>query len=155
MTLLDAPIRASTRGLWLRAAGSSELQLVASAGFDPTTAERFRVLPVDADLPGSIAYRERRTVVSGSRSKAEQDYEALRGAARTAEGFVAVPLSLEDLCLGVLGLGYDTELDQHDVAFLEAVGAQVAQTLMRVRLAERDRRRREELEFLADTPTPR
>ena len=50
----------------------------------------------------------------------------------------------------MLGIGLDEDLDERDLGFFEAVAAQVAQTIVRVRLMERERRRRTELEFLAN-----
>ena len=97
-----------------------------------------------------MACRERRTVVSFSRPQSEQEFPELAEVRRSADCFAAVPLLLEDTCLGVLGLGYDDVPSPDDLAFLEAVAGQTAQALERVRLAERDRRRRDELEFLAD-----
>src|SRR3954471_6017925 len=59
--VLDAPVAAPTRGLWLCRPGSEFLELVAQRGMPPESAERFRRIPVSADLPGAVAVRERRT----------------------------------------------------------------------------------------------
>jgi serine phosphatase RsbU (regulator of sigma subunit) len=150
MTVLDVPAPAASRGLWLVAPGADDLELVAAAGMPPVTAERFRRIPTDANLPGAVAYRERRTVTSVSRAQVEVDFEALRGIERSTEGFIAVPLLLDEACLGVIGLGYDERLGHEDTRFLEAIAGQIGQALARVRLTERERHRREELEYLAD-----
>ena len=44
--------------------------------------------------------------------------------------------------MGTISLGYDDPPDAEEVLFLEAIAGQAAQTLLRLRLAERDRRRR-------------
>ncbi len=150
MTLVDTPYPSRSRGLWLSGGDDQLLCLVDEQGLAPGTAARFRTIPVDGDLPGAVAWREHRTVLSASREQSESEYPALREVERSADGFVAIPLLLEDICLGVLGLGYEREPSADDIAFLEAVAGQAAQALARVRLAERDRRRREEIEFLAD-----
>jgi serine phosphatase RsbU (regulator of sigma subunit) len=150
MGIVDTPVPAVSRGLWLAASEQSVLELVDHHHFAPSTAELFARIPTTGDLPGATACRERRTVVSVSRRRAEEEYPDLRQVERSAECFVAIPLLLEDTCLGVLGLGYDEEPAADDLAFLEAIAGQAAQALERVRLAERDRRRRDELEFLAD-----
>jgi serine phosphatase RsbU (regulator of sigma subunit) len=150
MDMVDAPVPSPARGLWLRVPGADELELVAASRLWADTAARFARIPLAADLPGAIALRERRTVISTSRTQAEADYRGLEGTSRSAEGFVAVPLLLDGVGLGVLGLGYDQELTAEDISFLEAVADQIAQTLARVRLAEQEQRRRAQLEFLTD-----
>jgi serine phosphatase RsbU (regulator of sigma subunit) len=136
MNLVDVPVPSPARGLWLHAPGASHLELVATATIAADTAARFAHIALDADLPGAIAFREHRTIVATSRTEAESDYEELQGATRSA--------------VGVVGLGYDEAVPAEDLAFLEAVAGQIAQTLVRVRLLEHERRRREELEYLAD-----
>ena len=69
---------------------------------------------------------------------------------RLSTGFLAVPLLVEAVSLGAFSLGYNETPERADIDYLEAVAGQVAQTLVRVRLSERDRQRRVELEFLAD-----
>jgi serine phosphatase RsbU (regulator of sigma subunit) len=150
ISVLDAPAPAASKGLWLYGAASRTLDLVAENGLPAAAIDRFTRMSVDADLPGAVAYREHRPVTSSSRRQVEEEFEALRGIERSTEGFVAMPLLVDDLCLGVLGLGYDQALAPQDVSFLEAVAGQVAQAVARVRLTDRERRRREELEYLAD-----
>src|SRR5262249_32216806 len=112
-------------------------------------AERFKTIPLSAHVPGAVAARERRTIVSVAPSDAEERFEALRRIPRSTAGFAAIPLLDGQICIGVLGIGVDDPLEQRDLRFVEAVAAQVAQTIVRVRLSERGRRRRSELEFLA------
>jgi serine phosphatase RsbU (regulator of sigma subunit) len=150
MHALDAPIQAPSRALWLHEPGTSQLELVTESGLAPDAVQRHAQIDVESDLPGAVAYREQRTVTSGPPEQADLAGGALRGVERSTERFVIVPLLFEGACLGVLALGYSHELDTGDIGFLETITGQVAQTLVRVRLAERDRRRREELEFLAD-----
>jgi serine phosphatase RsbU (regulator of sigma subunit) len=150
MKLVDTPNAARSRGLWLTDVDDQGLRLAEEHGFAPATASRFRTIALDGDLPGAVACREQRAIVSVSREQSESDYPELRAVERSAECFVAIPMLLEGLCLGVVGLGYEQEPSADDIAFLEAVAGQAAQALARVRLAERDRRRRDEIEFLAD-----
>ena len=83
-------------------------------------------------------------------SDAVQQFSTLRDVPRSTTGFVAIPLLRDQTCVGVLGIGLDDDLDERDLRFFEAVAAQVAQTVVRVQLIERERRRRTELEFLAN-----
>jgi serine phosphatase RsbU (regulator of sigma subunit) len=147
--VLDGPIAAPSRSLWLCEEGEDVLELVAHRGLPPEAVGRFRQIALGADVPGAVAARERRTIVSTTPSEAVARFAALRTVPRSTRGFVAIPLVGDQTCVGVLGIGFDDELDERDLAFFEAVAAQVAQTVVRVRLTERQQRRRVELEFLA------
>lgn len=147
--IFDAPVAAPSRGLYLLDEASDTLRLVSQRGMPPAAAEQFTQFPVGADLPGSIAVRERRTVISKSRGTAISEFASLRDVPRSTSGFVAIPLLSDRTCVGVLAFGFDGDVGNHDIDFLEAVAAQVAQAIIRCRLLERERRRRAELEFLA------
>ena len=146
---LDAPIASPSRSFYVLDEAAEQLVLVAERGMPPEAARRFGRLPLDADLPGPVAVRERRTVVSTTRAEAEAEFEQLRDVPRSTDGFLAIPLLAERGCVGVIGIGVDDVLDAAEKGFLEAVAAQVAQSVTRVRLLERERRRRLELEFLS------
>lgn len=148
--VLDGPVAAPSRGLWLREPAGDVLHLAGYRGMPEDAAEQFRVLPLSADVPGAVAARERRTVVSAEPAEAVEQFEVLRGVTRSTSGFVAVPLLAERSCVGVMGIGVNEAFDDRDVGFFEAVAAQVAQTIVRVRLTERESRRRQELELLAN-----
>jgi serine phosphatase RsbU (regulator of sigma subunit) len=147
--VFDAPVSAPSRGLYLLDGSGEYLVLVAHRGMPRAAAAQFERFPVAADLPGSIAVRERRTVMSTARTEAVSDFAALRDVPRSTNGFMAIPLVGEGSCVGVLALGFDGALHDADVEFFEAVAAQVAQAVIRVGLLDRERRRRLELEFLA------
>lgn len=147
--LFDTPLAAPSRSLFLLDDAGDHLELVAHRGMPSEAVSMFRRFPVAGELPGAVAVRERRTVVSTARQQAVEEFASLDGVPRSTNGFAAIPLVSDPACLGVLGIGFDGELDARDLAFCEAVAAQVAQSLIRVRLLERERRRRAELEFLA------
>ena len=148
--VLDAPIAAPSWSIWLREQENDDLTLVGYRGMPEEAADRFARIPISADVPGALAARERRTIVSTAPSDAVQQFSTLRDVPRSTTGFVAIPLLREQTCVGVLGIGLDDDLDDRDLRFFEAVAAQVAQTVVRVQLMERERRRRTELEFLAN-----
>jgi serine phosphatase RsbU (regulator of sigma subunit) len=148
--VLEAPVAAPVRGLWLCNPGSDVLELVAERGMAPESADRFRRMPLSADLPGSLAVRERRTVVSVAPADAVEQFATLHDVVRSTSGFLTVPLVADRTCIGVLGVGVNQQVDERDLVFFEAVAAQVAQTIVRIRLTERELRRRAELEFLAN-----
>lgn len=145
----DSPLTAPSRSLFLLDETGEQLRLAAHRGMPPGVAEMFREIEVAGDLPGAVAVRERRTVVSIGRGEAVESFASLSGVPRSTDGFAAIPLVTDRACVGVLGIGFDAVLDDRDLAFFEAVAAQVAQSISRVRLLDRDRRRRAELEFLA------
>jgi serine phosphatase RsbU (regulator of sigma subunit) len=147
--VLDAPVAAPSRSLWLADVDGGVLHLAAHRGLPPEAAARFVTMSLDEDLPGTVAARERRTVVSTATRDAVERFSTLRDVPRSTAGFVAIPLLHDATCLGVLGIGFDDALDERDRMFFEAVAAQVAQTIVRVRLTERESRRRTELELLA------
>ncbi len=149
LELLDPPGRSATRGVWLFRSETGTLDLVAQVGIPVEALTGFEHIPLDADVPVAAAHRGRHTIQEMSVAHSEQNFSGLRGARRLTAAFVAVPLVLEGLSLGAISLGYDELPSEEEVLFLEAIAGQVAQTLMRLRLAERDRRRHSELEFLA------
>jgi GAF domain-containing protein len=147
--LLDGPVAAPLRGVWLRTGSDGDLELIVHRGMPAELAEQFGRIPLTADVQCAVAARERRTIVSTTPSDADEVFAALRDVPRSITGFAAVPLLDGQLCIGVLGIGVDDALDEHELGFFEAVAAQLAQTIVRVRLSERGRRRRAELELLA------
>ena len=148
--VLDAPVSAPSRGLYLVNDDGEHLDLVAQRGMPAGAVALFERLSLSGDLPGAVAVRERRTVVSPARVQAVEEFAELAGAPRSTEGFVVIPLLTDQACVGVLAIGLDDELDERDLQFMEAVAAQVAQSIVRVRLIDRERRRRDELEFMAN-----
>lgn len=147
--LFDAPLEAPSRSLFLLDAAAEQLELVAHRGMPPELASMFERIALTSGLPAAVAVRERRTVVSTGRREAVQAFAALDGVPRTTEGFAAIPLLGEHGCIGLLAIGFDDELHDRDLQFFEAVAAQVAHSVVRIRLVDDERRRRAELEFLA------
>ena len=147
--VFDFPLTAPSRSLFLLDDTGETLALVAHRGLPQEAADMFRQIPVSAQLPGAVAVRERRTVISAERAESIRTFASLAGVPRTTNGFAAIPLVSDQACVGVLGIGFDGELDDRDLSFFEAVAAQVAQSVIRVELLDRERRRRAELEFLA------
>lgn len=147
---LDAPDQVEARAMWLLGDDSSMLHLAGHAGMKPEAAAMFERIDVDGDLPGALAIKGRRTVISPSQHDSLERFPLLDGAPRTTQGFIAVPLMVENTALGVIAFGYNGPLEDGEVSFLEAAAGNIAQTLQRVRLADALQRRSEEIEFLAD-----
>ena len=109
--VLDAPIAAPSRSIWLREPATGDLKLAGYRGMPEEAAERFGCIPMSADVPGAVAARERRTIVSTEPSDAVHQFSTLRDVPRSTTGFVAIPLLREQTCVGVLGIGLDDDLD--------------------------------------------
>ena len=162
MDSLQPPSGTTALGLWCTTDDGAALELTAQRGMRSRAAELFARIELDSSLPGAVACRERRTIISPSQHDSVDRFPELRGAPRTSQGFIVVPMRAEGDVLGVVTLGYDGPLEEEEVVFLEAAAAHAAQTLVRVRLAEslaaqaeeaadvarRERRRREYFEFL-------
>lgn len=147
---LDPPDGSPARALWLLDPATRQLELADQIGMKPEAVEMFRRIEIEGDLPGAIAFRERRTIVSPSRADSVEQFPLLQHAPRTSQGFIAVPLVIDGVALGVLAYGYDGPLETAEVSVLEVAAGVIAQTLQRVRLAEALQRRTEEIAFLAD-----
>ena len=162
MEALQPPRGTSARMLWLVADDPQVLHLARSAGTKPGAAELFATIPTGSPLPAAVALRERRTVISPSRHDTVERFPDLDDAPRSSDGFIAVPLCVDDGALGVLAFGYTGPLNDADVIVLEAAASHVAQTLSRVKLSEslarraddavaaaqRERRRSSQFEFI-------
>jgi GAF domain-containing protein len=170
MEVLDAPAGTTARALWLVDSGADSMELVAESGMLPEARAQYARIPLDSTLPGAAAVRDLRTVISPSRDDAVERFPELRDAPQSGDGFIAVPLPVEQQAAGVLVFGYNGQLDDSEVGFLEAAAGHLAQSLARVGLSEalrqraeeaadlarrateaagRERQRREELEFIA------
>ncbi len=147
--LLDPPGIATTRGCWLARPETETLELVAQVGMPQEMAGAFERLSYAADVPVAVAFRERRTIQESSLAESERNFSGLVGAPRATTGFVAVPLALAGMALGAISLGYDAPPTAQEILFVEAIAGQAAQALVRLRLAAREHRRHDELEFLA------
>lgn len=163
--LLATPNTAGTRGVWLVDDARTRLSYLRGQGLTASVVDAYGDVPVDAPLPVADAFRSRRTVRSGSAADLVERYPVLAGVERSVEGMLLVPLMAGDRALGVVVVGYDVaDLPELDVQFVEAAAGHVAQTIDRLRLAdalarraaaaariaERERRHRQQLEFLGE-----
>ncbi|RFU82287.1 PAS domain S-box protein [Streptomyces triticagri] len=76
------------------------LRMTANRNLDPAVVERFPALAPDAELPASVAVRERRSVRA-----AAEDFQTRYpdlAALRNPVGVIAEPLLVDDRCLGAL-----------------------------------------------------
>ncbi|MGH9296608.1 MAG: GAF domain-containing SpoIIE family protein phosphatase, partial [Acidimicrobiales bacterium] len=139
---------------------SSELEIVASAGYEPSTIESWRRFPVDSPTPAGDALRTGQAIFTDGVAETIARYPQFARAKIANEGAVAVlPLVCDSQPLGVLSLGFGSErggFGSSERGFLEVLASQAAIALARTedrRLLEVARaeaeRRGAQLQFLA------
>jgi signal transduction histidine kinase len=129
--------------LMLPNSSGTELEIVAHVGHThaPHLIERFRRLPVAADNPAALAFRERSTVYFRTLESFAEAYPALRQAASEAgyNAAAALPLLARGEPLGVLYVRFATAraFDTNERTLMSTMVAQCAQALERSRLYTR------------------
>ena len=147
---LDAIVAAlapSGAALVLRDEGAETVSIRQARGFDAEIVERFRTLPLAADLPVCLAIRTGQAVFLESRAERSAAYPALDPElARTRSGtLVSLPLLVRDGIPGALALSFPDErrLGEGERAFMLTLASQCAQALERARLFDAERRARD------------
>ena len=130
------------------------LEIVRARGYPDEMVERFRRMPMDADLPLVEAARERRPIFLHTQEERDRRFPEIAAVPRP-EGFgplAAVPLLFEGRVLGAIGLNFPQgfELGDDERAFVLNLAQQAAQALERARLFEAERRARAAAEQLQD-----
>jgi serine phosphatase RsbU (regulator of sigma subunit) len=156
-------LASSTLALWTLDEDERMLRLVAYEDFPGTLRDLYTDVPVDAELPISLAARTREPVLVSNPSDRDARFPVLAGREFRARAFAVLPLVVEDRVTGVLSLGFeqDRTYDELERRFFNAVAEQAALTLDRARLydserrsraqAEDDRRRAQELAHVLQT----
>ncbi len=146
---LDAIVAAldpSGVALVLRDEGGETVSISQARGYPADIVDRYRTLPLGANLPACIAIRSGRAVFLESRAERSAAYPALDPElARTGTGtLVALPLTVRDRVLGALGLSFPDErrLSEGERSFMLTLASQCAQALERARLFDAERRAR-------------
>jgi signal transduction histidine kinase len=141
--LAVASMEGAAGSLLLPASSGTELEIVAHVGHShaPHLVERFRKLPLTADNPVALAFRERSTVYFRNLASFTEAYPALRQAASEAgyDAAAALPLMARGQPLGVLYVRFTTPraFDADERTLMSTMVAQCAQALERSRLYTR------------------
>ena len=129
----------------VRTEDGSEVQMLASRGYDAATMATWRRVPIDADVPMTLAVRTGQAIVHASAADRLRDYPALIGspATRYVEASAVVPMVFEGRTTGALAVTFDRvmDIDAGDRWFLEALAAHGAGAMERARLFEAVRQR--------------
>jgi PAS domain S-box-containing protein len=132
---------------------AQELEIVGAAGLRPEGLERWRRLPLDADLPLATVVRTGTPVWGESAASLAERYPAFRAATAEAGfgagGSVAIaPLVTRAGPIGAIGLRFSSDvlISLPEQEFLLSLAGQAAQALERARLYESERDAREAAE---------
>ncbi|AUX27190.1 hypothetical protein SOCEGT47_077710 [Sorangium cellulosum] len=121
-------------------AAGDVLECLAAVGYPEAAVERYRELPVTADLPLAEAMRTGAPLWLRSREELCARYPAFaaRDLTVTTASLCCVPLRVQDRPIGVLGLSFadPRPFDQEEREFLVAMSRQCAQAIERARLHE-------------------
>lgn len=117
-----------------------EAVMLAYRGYDETTMRPWSRVPLEADVPLTVALRTGRAVIHSSAAERISEYPMIEriGNPQQVQASAAVPLVFEGGTTGVLAVTFDrvTTIDASDRWFLEALAAHGAGALERARLFE-------------------
>jgi serine phosphatase RsbU (regulator of sigma subunit) len=118
-----------------------------------TAAAKYEIVPLAADLPGSVVVKSRRPLVLRNNAHLAEAFPALAGIYDTDRSLHVAPLIIGDHVLGVLSLSFlvGGRLDPETQAtFVRALADALAQAVERAQALEASRVASERLAFLAD-----
>lgn len=143
---------ATTVSLWLRNADAGTLDYTGGAGQVIGDFTRFVSLPLDADLPGTIAVRTRAPITYRSTDERNERWPSLASVESATEATAILPLEARGEVSGCLSIGFGErrDIDNTELSFLLTVADQCALALDRAMLLDAERRARQTLEFLAE-----
>ena len=118
-----------------------DLEVVATLGYPPGVVEQWQHMPLSGPAPLSEVARRSTPVFLGSPAARERCMPGWRPVMTGVQAWAAVPLAVQDRCLGVLGLTFDKPraFAEDDRLFLAALAGHCAQALERARLYEAER----------------
>ena len=149
------------RAAWVSVVHDDELRLLAASGYRDEFAQKYRRIPLAADLAVADAVRRGKSRwVESVEAVSDRFPELAEGAtASGADAVAAVPLVGADEAFGFLALRFDgpRSFDTEERALVSSFVEQCSQSLERARLYERERKaraeadvHRSELQFLGD-----
>jgi GAF domain-containing protein/anti-sigma regulatory factor (Ser/Thr protein kinase) len=130
-----------------------ELEIVGARRFDPELVERWRRIPLAAEVPLCDAVRDSRTVALASIAERDAHYPALaREPVTSGHGaWLAFPLSVESTAIGGVALAFSgpRSFSLSDLDFVDSLARQAGQAFERARLLDAEHEARERAERIA------
>ncbi len=127
-------------GVYLINDNGTHLELEASISYPADIVERYRLVPLSAQIPLTDAVKQLTPIVLATRREFEERYPAFTASAPDValHGMACVPLEIEGRAIGALGLGFplDRTFEDSDRGFLRALAVQCAHVLQRARTLE-------------------
>jgi signal transduction histidine kinase len=133
-------------------AAGAVLEMVSAVNYPPVVEERWHRIPMNVRVQGTEAVLTGRPVWLRSREEAVARYPVLSGTPTTEfDAFAAIPLIVDDVPIGVMGLSFATprEFSSEDQTFTVLLAQLGAQALARARLYDAERAARAEAEAAA------
>jgi PAS domain S-box-containing protein len=130
----------------------THLDLAGSAGYSDEGVSQFQRMPIEADLPMTEVARTGEAQWLSDSDELWSRYPDLPGSESAFASLAIVPLAVGQERLGAVSVSFDEphEFAPEERAFMIATAAQAAHALERGRLFEAERRRLEQLAFIAE-----
>jgi GAF domain-containing protein len=129
-----------------------ELVVAASRGFREGLMDRWQHIPLDANLPISVAVRTGEPVLLGSRAERLERFPELEAGSEPTYALACLPLIVDEGTIGglVFSFGSDQVFDDERRATKVALARQAAQALLRARIYDALEQAEGRLSFLAE-----
>jgi PAS domain S-box-containing protein len=130
----------------------THLDLAGSAGYSAEGTDRFLKMPLDADLPMTEVARTGEALWFSDSDELWTRYPDLPGSGSAYSSMAIVPLLVGEQPLGAVSVSFNEPhaFRAEERAFMVATAAQAAHALERGRLFEAERRRLQQLAFIAE-----
>ena len=132
--------------------GGRQVDLVGSTGYSEGGVSQFRTMPLDADLPLTEVIRTGEPLWLADSDELWARFPDLPGTGSEFSSLAIVPLAVSNEPFGALSASFTEphEFDAEERAFMVATAAQAAHAFERGRLFESERRRLQQLAFIAE-----
>jgi GAF domain-containing protein len=112
------------------------LEVIGQTGYGERSIEEWQSFPIDAQLPMSVAVRERRPVVVRDWQERDRDYPLLAGMPPHEHQIVCIPLQVRDGVAGGMSISFPPQRDISplDLDLLTAIGNQAGPAMQRASL---------------------
>lgn len=131
---------------------AEELEIAGSVGYTREGIERYARMPLDADLPITEVFRTGEPLWLSDSNELWNRYPTLPGGSSKFASLAIVPLAAGDEPFGAVSLSFSAprRFGADERAFMVAISAQAAHAVERGRLFEAERRRLQQLAFIAE-----